>query len=77
MMQTNAAHNPLAQLRSASGLPVKSGHSLVWPALASAVMALVAYAVTLYGTLVYDDLILRIDPRYATPAYWKYFWFKQ
>src|SRR5206468_2659932 len=75
-MQINAARDRLAEpaLESNHLLPDGSRRSQL---LVSAAIALAAYAITLRGTLVYDDLILHIDQRYATPALWKYFWIKQ
>jgi protein O-mannosyl-transferase len=78
-MQVNAARDRLAEPGVGSNHLLANG-SRRWqllPVLVSAAIALAAYAVTLHGTLVYDDLILHIDRRYATPALWKYFWIKQ
>jgi hypothetical protein len=45
------------------------------PAFLSALLALVLYSVTLWGTYVYDDyMILREDPRMTSPARWHQFW---
>ena len=78
MMQTMGSENPTPPPESAaSSLSGNSGRSYLWPALISAAVAIAAYAITLHGTLVYDDLILRIDPRYASPSLWKNFWVDQ
>ena len=40
------------------------------PAIAAAIAALVTYAVTLNGTLIYDDFELVSDSRYSHPREW-------
>jgi hypothetical protein len=46
-----------------------------FPALLSALLALVLYSVTLWGTYVYDDyMIIREDTRMTSPARWYQFW---
>ncbi len=63
-----------------SALPALSkGRNLApaWPAILSALMAIAVYAVTLRGSLVYDDLMLLSDPRYSHPSLWYLFWTKQ
>lgn len=45
------------------------------PAIASAALALVVYAVTIRGTFVYDDIfVIQSDARMAHPALWGKFW---
>lgn len=48
-----------------------------WPAILSALMAIAVYAVTLHGSLVFDDLMLLSDPRYSHPSLWYLFWTKE
>lgn len=47
------------------------------PAILSALMAIAVYAVTLHGSLVFDDLMLLSDPRYSHPSLWYLFWTKE
>src|SRR2546423_1547655 len=48
--------------------------SSAWPAIASAIVAIAVYAVTLRGSLVLDDLLLTSDSRYTHPSLWWQFW---
>jgi hypothetical protein len=45
------------------------------PAIASAVAALIVYAITLAGTFIYDDFdVFANDPRLHVPAQWWKYW---
>lgn len=45
------------------------------PAIASALLVVLLYAVTLGGTYIYDDqLIVRDDPRLHNPVQWRRIW---
>jgi hypothetical protein len=56
-----------------AALPAPS--SAAWPALASALLAVALYAVTLAGTYVYDDVaIVRDDPRVRHAGQWGRLW---
>jgi hypothetical protein len=47
------------------------------PALASGLLALALYAVTLGGTYIYDDFgILHVDDRLTVPAKWGHYWYE-
>jgi hypothetical protein len=50
-------------------------HHPALPAIASALLAVVLYAITLRGTYVYDDIfIVREDPRVRQPSQWIQLW---
>jgi hypothetical protein len=60
---------------------VKAGDSHTirssFPALLSAALAMLLYAVTLGGTYVYDDIVIvQQDPRGASPRLWTQYWTK-
>ena len=60
---------------SADGLRPRARWARLGPALASALLALALYAVTLWGTYVYDDIIIaRDDARLHDPARWGEYW---
>src|SRR4051812_44509400 len=70
VLSRTAASNIAAPVRSAL-------RSTAAPAVLSALLALVLYAVTLPGTYVYDDLyIVQRDPRIADVRLWPKFWTK-
>lgn len=55
----------------------RSRLNALFPSLLAGTLSLLAYAITLGGTLVFDDLMLRNDPRFSQPGLWYRFWVEQ
>jgi protein O-mannosyl-transferase len=71
MSSSTQAALPIAASPSSSDRPADGRR----PAILTAVLALLVYAVTLHGTYIYDDCeVARDDPRLATPAMWSRYW---
>jgi hypothetical protein len=60
---------------AAQSTPQPHRITIAGPAIASAIVSLILYAVTLGGTYVYDDIqIVKDDPRVHHPSQWVHLW---